>query len=167
MPGGQIQILTRSGGNEFHGNVFEYFRNEALDANDWFANRAGLKRAPLRQHDFGGTFSGPVILPRFGEGGHQPGFNGRNQLFFSFPMRGYGYSSPKRKMRRCLLSLCGHRCRLLFVPCSMRFRDRMVRISSTQRPGYLLECQNSRPTMQILSGSMLRVYGWTTRQPRS
>lgn len=59
-PGGQVQILTRSGTNQFHGALFDYFRNEALDANDWFANAQGLPRAPLRQNDFGGIFGGPL-----------------------------------------------------------------------------------------------------------
>jgi Carboxypeptidase regulatory-like domain len=60
-PGGQVQILTRSGSNQYHGGLFDYFRNEALDANDWFANAQGLPRAPLRQNDFGGVFGGPII----------------------------------------------------------------------------------------------------------
>ena len=58
--GAQVQILTRSGTNDFHGTLFEYFRNEALDANDWFANRIGSKRAPLRQHNFGGVLGRPL-----------------------------------------------------------------------------------------------------------
>jgi hypothetical protein len=95
MSGAQIQILTRSGGNQFHGSIFEYFRNDALDANDWFANQARLKRAPLRQSDFGGTFSGPVILPRFGEGGRQPGYDGHDRLFFFFSYEGLRLRQPQ------------------------------------------------------------------------
>jgi hypothetical protein len=60
-PGGQVILLTRSGTNIFHGTLFEYFRNEVLDANDWFANRAGAERAALRFNDFGGTLGGPII----------------------------------------------------------------------------------------------------------
>ena len=59
-PGAQVSIVTRSGSNEFHGSGFEYLRNEALDANDWFANKSGLPRAKLRQNDFGGVFGGPI-----------------------------------------------------------------------------------------------------------
>ena len=59
-PGGQISILTRSGTNEFHGNLFDYLRNDIVDANDWFANNLGLKRAALRQNDFGGVIGGPI-----------------------------------------------------------------------------------------------------------
>lgn len=63
-PGAQVSIVSRSGNNKFHGTAFEYFRNEALDANDWFANRSGLKRAPERQNDFGGVLSGPIVKNR-------------------------------------------------------------------------------------------------------
>jgi hypothetical protein len=59
-PGGQISISTRSGTNQFHGTIFDYFRNDILDANDWFANRDGLQKASERQNDFGGTVSGPL-----------------------------------------------------------------------------------------------------------
>ena len=58
--GGQLQIVSRSGSNQYHGSVFDYLRNDALDANDWFANAAGLRRVPLRQNDFGGVFGGPI-----------------------------------------------------------------------------------------------------------
>ncbi|MCI0723418.1 MAG: TonB-dependent receptor, partial [Acidobacteria bacterium] len=63
-PGAQVSILTRSGTNEFHGALFEYLRNDILDANDWFANRLGLEKAALRQNDFGGVVGGPVVKDR-------------------------------------------------------------------------------------------------------
>lgn len=63
-PGGQISIVTRSGANQFHGTLFDYFRNDALDANDWFANANGLPKPQERQNDFGGTFSGPLQKDR-------------------------------------------------------------------------------------------------------
>ena len=94
-PGGQLSIVTRSGGNDVHFSLFEYFRNEALEANDWFANSRGFKRVPLRQNIFGGTVSGPVLLPRFGEGGKQPWFNGHGRTFFFFSYEGQRLSLPK------------------------------------------------------------------------
>jgi hypothetical protein len=60
-PGGQISILTRSGTNQWHGTLFEYLRNDVLDANDWFADEAGIPKPPERQNDFGGTVGGPVF----------------------------------------------------------------------------------------------------------
>lgn len=94
-PGGQISIVTRSGSNEFHGSLFEYVRNDKLDANNWFANRAGQARPPERQNDFGGTFGGPLLLPRFGEGGSQPWYDGRNRTFFFFSYEGLRLRTPK------------------------------------------------------------------------
>ncbi|HJX89632.1 MAG TPA: carboxypeptidase regulatory-like domain-containing protein, partial [Pyrinomonadaceae bacterium] len=63
-PGAQVSVVTRSGTNNFQGSLFEYFRNETLDANDWFANSRGLKKPPLRQSDFGGVVGGPILKNR-------------------------------------------------------------------------------------------------------
>jgi len=60
-PGGQVSMVTRSGTNAFHGTLFEYFRNDVLDANDWFSNRDHLPRPAERQNDFGGVFGGPIL----------------------------------------------------------------------------------------------------------
>lgn len=81
QPGGQVQMTSKSGSNDYHFTGFEYFRNEALDANDWFSNKNSLGRSRVRQHDFGGTLSGPLYLPRFGEGGPVL-YNGKNRTFF-------------------------------------------------------------------------------------
>jgi hypothetical protein len=93
QPGAQVQLVTRSGGNHFHGTAFEYLRNEALDARDWFANAYGLPQAQLRQNQFGGTFSGPVMLPRFGQGGRSY-WSGRNRTFFFFSYEGHRLRIP-------------------------------------------------------------------------
>jgi hypothetical protein len=60
-PGGQISIVTRSGTKQFHGAAFDYFRNDILDANNWFADSVGQRKPEERQNDFGGTFGGPVL----------------------------------------------------------------------------------------------------------
>jgi hypothetical protein len=60
-PGGQISVVTRSGTNDFHGTLFEYFRNNVLDARGWFVNFNNLPKPQERQNDFGGVFGGPVI----------------------------------------------------------------------------------------------------------
>ena len=67
--GGVVEISTKSGTNQFHGNAYEYFRNTALDANDWFSNNAGLGKVPLHQNQYGANLGGPVL---------------RNKLFFFF-----------------------------------------------------------------------------------
>ncbi|HEY0171654.1 MAG TPA: carboxypeptidase regulatory-like domain-containing protein, partial [Pyrinomonadaceae bacterium] len=99
--GAVINLITKGGGNEFHGTLFEFFRNDALNANDFFNNRAGRygpndpavinglaevgdERAPrpvLRYNNFGFNFSGPMVLPRFGEGGKAT-WKGTNRAFF-------------------------------------------------------------------------------------
>jgi hypothetical protein len=64
MPGAQITILTRSGTNKFHGALFHFFRNDALDATDWFAKAQQLPKPAMRQNDFGGVLGGPVQRDR-------------------------------------------------------------------------------------------------------
>jgi len=55
-----VNVITRSGSNGFHGSVYEFFRNDKLDANNWFANQAGEPRSPLRRNNFGFTIGGPI-----------------------------------------------------------------------------------------------------------
>ena len=59
-PGGQVVLTTRSGTNSFHGGAYEYFRNDILDANDWFINSVGKPRVAERHNDFGGYAGGPI-----------------------------------------------------------------------------------------------------------
>ncbi len=58
--GGQISIVTRAGSNQFHGSVYEFFRNDVLNANDTLSNRAGLPRGEVRHNQFGGSLGGPI-----------------------------------------------------------------------------------------------------------
>ena len=60
VSGGRVEVVTRAGTNEFHGSLSEYFGNDVLDANDWFANSRGLRRPARRLNDFGGTLGGPM-----------------------------------------------------------------------------------------------------------
>lgn len=58
--GANVSVVTKSGGNRFHGSAFEYLRNESLNANDFFLNRADQPRPVLRQNQFGFSLGGPV-----------------------------------------------------------------------------------------------------------
>jgi Carboxypeptidase regulatory-like domain/TonB dependent receptor/TonB-dependent Receptor Plug Domain len=58
--GANISVITKSGSNAFHGTVFEFLRNEFLNANDFFLNRADQPRAALTQNQFGFAFGGPI-----------------------------------------------------------------------------------------------------------
>jgi hypothetical protein len=71
QPGGVINVITRGGGNEFHGDAFEFIRNYALNARNFFAP----KRDSLKRNQFGGTIGGPVIKNKlFFFGGYQGTF---------------------------------------------------------------------------------------------
>lgn len=58
--GAQVEMITRSGSNDFHGNAFDYLRNTDLNANDWFNNQSGSDRPKFIQNIFGGSFGGPI-----------------------------------------------------------------------------------------------------------
>lgn len=58
--GASVSIATRSGGNEYHGTVFEFLRNTALNANAWFANALGNPKPDMKLHQFGGEMGGPI-----------------------------------------------------------------------------------------------------------
>jgi hypothetical protein len=62
---GNIEIVTKSGTKQFHGDVWEYLRNDFFNANDWFDNAAGNPRPAYKRHDFGFTIGGPVIFPGY------------------------------------------------------------------------------------------------------
>lgn len=79
--GGQVNVVTRGGGDQFHGSAFEFIRNEAFNANDFQSNRTPtlaaafgrdsngkIRRKPFRYNNYGFTIGGPVYFPNFGEG---------------------------------------------------------------------------------------------------
>jgi hypothetical protein len=59
--GANISLVTKSGTDSYHGDVFEFFRNDVLNANDYFLNQTGQQRPPLKQNQFGLDFGGPII----------------------------------------------------------------------------------------------------------
>lgn len=82
--GAVINAVTKSGTNHFHGDVFNYFRNEFLNANDYFNNLHHVRRTEYRQNQVGGTIGGPVLLP---------GYNGRDRTFFFFDWQATPHAS--------------------------------------------------------------------------
>jgi hypothetical protein len=64
--GGNVNAILRSGTREFHGDAYEYFRNDILNANEYFLNASGIKRPPVKQNIFGGSLGGPVIKEKLG-----------------------------------------------------------------------------------------------------
>jgi hypothetical protein len=104
--GGVVNFTLKSGGNEFHGEVYDLIRNEGLNANSFVNNLNGQPRNLDREHDFGGNVGGPIYLPRFGEGG-KAYQSFKNKAFFFFNMESYRFtqgentliSVPTLKMR--------------------------------------------------------------------
>lgn len=82
--GGQVAIVTRGGTNTYRGTAFEYVRDDALDANDWFANSRGLAQPKLSQHQFGGVLGGPIL---------------RNRTFFFASYEGLRLRLPQTAIR--------------------------------------------------------------------
>ena len=86
--GGFVSLATRSGTDQLHGSVYDYFRNNALDANSWANNRSGQALAPIRYDLYGGTVGGPVRIPKV--------YDGRNRTFFFFSYEGYHFTQPSQ-----------------------------------------------------------------------
>ncbi len=78
--GGLVNIVTKSGANQLHGTAYEFFRNDHLDANNFFNNRAGTKKAQNTMNQFGGTVGGPVLIPG--------AYDGRDKTFWFFNYEG-------------------------------------------------------------------------------
>src|SRR5216683_2716280 len=78
--GGQVSIVTKSGGNQFHGSAFEYLRNSVLDAADFFTNKAGATKNPLHRNQYGGTIGGPIL---------------KNKMFFFGSYEGFRQIAPQ------------------------------------------------------------------------
>lgn len=76
--GGVVNVVTKSGGNEFHGSLYEFLRNDSLDARNAFSTqpdpRTGRTKQVLRYNQYGGTVGGPVWIPKL--------YNGKNRTFF-------------------------------------------------------------------------------------
>jgi hypothetical protein len=90
--GGVVNLQIKSGNNVRHGSAFEFLRNDAFDANNYFNNRAGRPKPDFSQHQFGGTIGGPIV---------------KNKTFYFFDYQGYRVSQgqtylstvPSLKMR--------------------------------------------------------------------
>ena len=95
--GGVINLVTRSGTNTFKGTLFEFLRDDALDANGWTNNRNGIQKSPLNYNQFGGTIGGPIWLP---ESAGPFGYDGRNRSFFFFNYEGIRFDSATTVLTR-------------------------------------------------------------------
>jgi hypothetical protein len=71
--GGIINIVTKSGTNQYHGAMFEFLRNSAMDSNGFFSNASRIPLASFKRNQFGAAFGGPVSIPKL--------YNGKNRTF--------------------------------------------------------------------------------------
>src|SRR5689334_24608808 len=78
----QIKLTTPRGGSSYHGEAYDFYRNDKMDANAFFNNATRLAKPELIQHQYGFNVGGPFALPRFGEGG--PRLTQKGKLFFYF-----------------------------------------------------------------------------------
>jgi hypothetical protein len=81
--GATVSVVTKSGTNQFHGALWEYLRNQVMDATGYFAK----KLAPLRQNQFGATVGGPLSIPKL--------YNGKNRTFFFAGWEAYKFRSAQ------------------------------------------------------------------------
>ncbi len=88
--GAVVNMITKSGTNEFHGVGYEFARNAALNANSWFSNRAGRSIPDFKRNVFGGTIGGPVLIPKI--------YNGRNKTFFFYDYEGTRRSNADTRL---------------------------------------------------------------------
>jgi hypothetical protein len=86
-PGGQFSFTTRSGTDKFHGSLYNYFRNDALDSNNWFNDYYRYPKGEERQNDFGGALGGPVAVPGL--------LGGDRKTFFFFAYEGLRLDAPQ------------------------------------------------------------------------
>jgi hypothetical protein len=85
--GGTINVSVKSGSMEYHGGVYEFFRNSALNANLFQSNRSGQAKVPAHYNLYGGTFGGPVVIPKL--------YSKKNQTFFFVNYEGIRNSDPR------------------------------------------------------------------------
>jgi outer membrane receptor protein involved in Fe transport len=85
--GGIISVVTKSGTNALHGSVYDYLRNDALNANTFFFNENGIPRNVLKRNQFGGTLGGPLSVPHL--------VNGKDRFFFFVGYQGQRLSQQE------------------------------------------------------------------------
>jgi len=153
--GGQISVVTKSGGNQFRGSVFEYFRNDALDAANFFDNVVGTK-SPLRLNQFGGSLGGPVM---------------KDRLFFFGSYEGYrlraGINSieavPGEAARVCAVVACNPS-QLGFLPA---FRSPSAAIISRGAGSNLFDVAQLQSTSVVNENAYSARFDWKVNSANS
>ncbi|MEQ1765022.1 MAG: TonB-dependent receptor [Pyrinomonadaceae bacterium] len=112
--GAQVSLITKSGSNQFRGNLFEYHRNTLTTANDWFNNAAGVARPKLIRNLFGGSLGGPIL---------------KDKLFFFYNYEGMREAKDEGVTRQVPLASLGQGI--------IRFQDQLLDANGDPVPGYV------------------------------
>ncbi len=113
--GGIINVVIKSGTNQFHGDAFEYFRNDKLNANNWGNNWNNVPRGPIRWNQFGGTIGGPIF---------------KDKLFFFADYQGLRRNSPPQISAATVM------------PMAWRNGDFSALLDTTQTGGKVIQLYN-------------------------
>ena len=126
-PGANVNVVTKSGTNQFHGSAFEFFRNEKLNANDFFYNRDSLasrtQKQVLKQNQFGGAIGGPVKKDKIFFFGSYQGTRQRNGVAAQGITSATVYPIPDNRestdfTSRLGAAMCGYAARGLQIACN-------------------------------------------------
>ena len=147
--GANVNMVVKSGTRDLHGSMYEYFRNNVLDANDFFANRQGSGKVPFRQNQYGLSFGGPVYIPKL--------YTGRDKTFWFVNWEGYRRrrgttaisTSPIEDQRNAGFS---QQSRPIFDPLTSIARPDGT-IVRTQFPGNRIPANRISPSIKLLLDS--------------
>ena len=153
--GSNVNIVIKSGTSRLHGSAYEYFRNDKLDANDFFANRNRAGKVPFRQNQYGFSLGGPVVLPKV--------YNGRDKSFWFFDWEGFNRrrgstlvsTSPTPELRAGNFSQFG---RTIYDPLTSTLITSGPNAGSINRTpfqGNIIPADRINPAMSFLVNTML------------
>ncbi len=149
--GANVNISIKSGTRDLHGSVYEFLRNEKLDANEWFANRQNRGRVPFRQNQYGVAVGGPVVLPKI--------YQGRDKTFWFFSWEGFRWrrgqtaqsNVPLADMRGGDFSMLTNR---IYDPLTGT-TDSAGRIIRQQFPGNRIPASRINPGMRYVVDNLM------------
>jgi hypothetical protein len=165
LAGGAINLITKSGTNEFHGSAYEFFRNRVLNANTFFNNKAGVKRPAFSQNQYGANVGGPVVRDKTFFFFSWEGFRLRqgSSYVYSVPtdaMRGGDFSNLRNAAGAVIpiydpLTTCG---RFGNAPCARDASGAEI-ISRQQCPGNIIPANRLDPAAKVLTNLWGRANG--------
>ncbi len=159
LAGGAISLYTKSGSNEFHGSVYSFLRNRALNANTFFNNRAGVERPAFTQNQYGANVGGPIVRDKTFFFGSWEGFRLRQGQSFVYTvptdeMRMGNFSNVRNTSGALIpiydpLTTCG---RFGNAPCARGPNGNEI-LTRQQFPGNIIPDNRIDPASRILSNN--------------